>query len=253
MVSICMISYNGERFIQAQLESIISQIGENDEVIISDNGSTDRTLEIIRAIGDNRIRILNFPKRREGRNSFQSKMFNIAKNMENALQAAKGDIIFFSDQDDVWLPERYKKLTSLLKDADLVYSDAIVTDENLQVISPSYFSIKSPSRTLAGAIIRTPFLGCGMAFRRSVLDISLPLPSKPVMHDIWIAIKAIMKGRIAFCNEPTLLYRRHNENSSTLLSSKNPLFLKLKIRYWIVSALLKKRNFIHRSSQINIY
>lgn len=248
-----MISYNGERFIQAQLESIISQIGENDEIIISDNGSTDRTLEIIQAIGDNRIRILNFPQQREDRNSFQSKMLNIAKNMENALQAAKGDIIFFSDQDDVWLPERYKKLTSLLEDADLVYSDAIVTDENLQVISPSYFSIKSPSRTLAGAIIRTPFLGCGMAFRRSFLDISLPLPSKPVMHDIWIAINAIMKGRIVFCNEPTLLYRRHNENSSTLLSSKNPLLLKLKIRYWIVSALLKKRNFIHGSSQINIY
>lgn len=253
MVSICMISYNGERFIQAQLESIISQIGENDEIIISDNGSTDRTLEIIQAIGDNRIRILNFPQQREDRNSFQSKMLNIAKNMENALQAAKGDIIFFSDQDDVWLPERYKKLTSLLEDADLVYSDAIVTDENLLVISPSYFSIKSPSRTLAGAIIRTPFLGCGMAFRRSVLDISLPLPSKPVMHDIWIAINAIMKGRIAFCNEPTLLYRRHNENSSTLLCSKNPLLLKLKIRYWIVSALLKKRNFIHGSSQNNIY
>ena len=93
MISVCMATYNGEKYIRQQICSIISQIGEGDEVIISDDGSTDSTLDTIRSMADSRIRIVKGPCRRSP-----------TLNFENALSHAQGDYIFLADQDDVWLP-----------------------------------------------------------------------------------------------------------------------------------------------------
>lgn len=95
MISVCMATYNGEEYIKEQLESILCQLGEMDEIIISDDGSTDNTLNIIESYNDSRIKIhIN-----TGKHGF-------VYNFENALQKAKGEYIFLSDQDDIWLPEK---------------------------------------------------------------------------------------------------------------------------------------------------
>src|SRR3954452_14743734 len=90
-LSVALATYNGERFIAEQLKSIITQLDENSEVIISDNGSTDRTIEIITSFNDKRIVLLHCSQR------------GLISNFENALNKVSGDIIFLSDQDDIWL------------------------------------------------------------------------------------------------------------------------------------------------------
>ncbi|MDE5758415.1 MAG: glycosyltransferase, partial [Allobaculum sp.] len=92
MISVCIATYNGERYIETQIRSILDQLNEDDEIIISDDSSTDRTLDIIRSLNDSRIKLF-------AGNKFHSRTFNF----ENALKQATGDFIFLSDQDDIWL------------------------------------------------------------------------------------------------------------------------------------------------------
>ncbi|MCD8291094.1 MAG: glycosyltransferase, partial [Prevotella sp.] len=94
-VSVCIATYNGEKYIEEQIRSILSQLSDNDEVIISDDGSHDQTLSLIQSIGDKRIKIFQ----NEGRHGFKY-------NFENTLKKVQGDYIFLCDQDDVWLPNK---------------------------------------------------------------------------------------------------------------------------------------------------
>ena len=92
MISVCIATYNGEKYIKEQLDSIIPQLGHEDEIVISDDGSSDSTLDIINSINDERIRITV----NQGKHGVNS-------NFNNALLHAKGDFIFLADQDDIWL------------------------------------------------------------------------------------------------------------------------------------------------------
>ena len=94
MISVCMATHNGERFIREQIVSILRQLGPMDEVVVSDDSSTDGTTQVLRSLSDGRIRILHHQPRR------------ITDNFENALKSAKGDYIYLADQDDIWVDGR---------------------------------------------------------------------------------------------------------------------------------------------------
>jgi len=127
-VSVCIATYNGEKYIKEQLTSILIQLEDTDEIIISDDSSTDQTVEIIKSLDDKRISIFEHQ-------IFKSHVYNF----ENALKHAKGDYIFLADQDDIWLPGKINKTLSLLQNNDLVLSDAIVVDENENILFESFF------------------------------------------------------------------------------------------------------------------
>ena len=127
MISVCMATYNGGHYIREQLDSILMQLGEGDEIIISDDSSTDDTLEIIASYADNRIKI--FPGQH-----FHSPVFNF----ENALKQAKGDYVFLSDQDDVWKLDKVQVMLEELKRFALVVSDCMVVDKEGGVIQDSF-------------------------------------------------------------------------------------------------------------------
>ena len=129
MNTVCVATYNGEAYIEQQLRSILAQIAPDDEVIVSDDGSTDKTLKIVDFIGEKRIRIRH------------SKAHSFRDNFAEMLQEAKGDIIFLSDQDDVWLPGKYERCIEELKTADLVCTNSQMTDAQLNVIEPNFFRI----------------------------------------------------------------------------------------------------------------
>jgi glycosyltransferase involved in cell wall biosynthesis len=126
-ISVCIATYNGEKYIRQQLGSILCQIGESDEIIISDDSSSDRTVEIIKTFDDKRIRLLE-------NNRFHSPAYNF----ENALEKATGDIIFLSDQADIWL----EVMVGLLQQYDLVVSDCIIINENEDILQESFFKIR---------------------------------------------------------------------------------------------------------------
>ncbi|MDR0558587.1 MAG: glycosyltransferase family 2 protein [Prevotellaceae bacterium] len=226
MISVCLAAYNGEKYIKEQLDSILCQLSTNDEVIVSDDGSTDNTLSIIAAYNDSRIKIFH--------NEIKK---GIIGNFENALNQAQGDYIILSDHDDVWLPHKVEKCLSVLQHAVLVFSNVIVVDENLNKIRLIYE--KENRNGFIRNIIKNNFIGATIAFNKSLLYKILPIPSCIHMHDHWIGLIAELTGTVVYISEPLILYRRHSDNASlTGEKSKYNFYMKLKIRINIVRALL---------------
>lgn len=237
MISVCIATYNGGKYIKAQLESILPQIGAEDEIIISDDGSTDDTLDIINRINDHRIKVLRHKP-------YTKTSFPLDKpthNFENALRAAKGDFIFLSDQDDIWLENKVTACLNGLQTADLVVSDCKVTDSKLNIIYDSYFSYIKVRQGVLPNIIRATYLGCCMAFRKEVLDKALPFPQTCVGHDLWIGLIADQYFKSSLLKTPLILYRKH-ELSMTPSGKKSSysLFFKIRYRLYIVFYLLRK-------------
>jgi glycosyltransferase involved in cell wall biosynthesis len=232
MVSVCMASYNGARYIKAQIDSILIQLDSCDELIISDDSSTDSTCDVIKAIRDSRIRLLD-------KNLYK----NPVQNFENALKESKGDIIFLCDQDDIWLENKVKIFSEHLKTHDLVTSDCKIVDAHLNVISESYLeTVAGKTGLIRNLFLRTsPYIGCCMAFNKKVLKKSLPFPKKIKNHDYWIAMVAECYFKPTIVYKPLVLYRRHAQNvSSTGAKSLNSALQKFIKRKIIVTELIKR-------------
>ncbi|RRQ45335.1 glycosyltransferase family 2 protein [Chryseobacterium sp. SC28] len=246
MISVCMTTYNGEKHIKEQLDSILNQLSPDDEVIISDDGSTDDTVNIINSYSDSRIILYHHKKKHQKFNFGYT-----AKNFENALNKSKGDIIFLADQDDVWLPNKVQQQTAALQKADLVLSDCTIVDESLNTIIPSKFKLEKIKTGFWRNIYKPGYLGCCMAFRRDLLKDILPIPEN-VPHDLWIGLISNNKGKVELLNIPTVLYRRHDNNvsatsplfvekQSDLPKNNNTLYFKLLYRFFILKEYLFSR------------
>lgn len=231
MVSVCLASYNGEKYIKSQIESILFQLGDFDEIIVSDDSSTDRTLDIIRSLNDKRIKI--FPDQK-----FHSPIYNF----ENAIKQATGDYIFLSDQDDIWLDNKVEICLNELETYDLVVSDCRVVDKQLNVIYPSFHKIHNSKGGFLNNLYRNSYMGCCIAFRRSVLDYVLPFPKKlSVYHEGWICSLVDIKGKLYFLPTPLILYRRTEENlSQTSEKSTFSFMYQLYIRLHLLLNVLKR-------------
>lgn len=230
-ISVCMATYNGEKYIEEQLRSILSQLGENDEVIISDDSSTDNTVNIIKSFNDKRIKIFDHQK-------FRSPILNF----ENALKHATGDIIVLADQDDIWKPHKIETIKKYLQDYDLVVSDADIIDEFGNIIAFSFFKINNSKKGLMRNLIKNSYMGCTMAFNRKILEKALPFPRDIPMHDWWIGLIAEMYGKTYFIEDKLISYRRHGANTSpTGEKSKYSLSDKILFRVKILKNLLKHR------------
>lgn len=228
MISVCIATYNGEQFLREQLLSILPQLSEADEVIVSDDNSTDQTIQVIAEINDPRIQVYHH----EPYTDHNFILDKSTHNFENALRHANGDIIYLSDQDDVWMPNKVAIINQALQDADLVVHDAKVTNEELQPIHPSYFTLRKTRRGVWTNVIRSSYLGCCMAFKRKVLEVALPFPPTGVGHDLWLGIVADKYFRTCLIPTPLLLYRKHHA-SQTFCGVQNTNSLRYKIRYRI--------------------
>lgn len=227
-ISVALAAYKGEQYISEQIDSILSQLGENDELIISDDYPAGKTREIILGYQseDKRIRYI------EGEGK------GVVRNFENALNACSGDVVFLSDQDDVWMPDKVRLVMKAFSDgADLVLHDASVTDSDLNITEPSYFAVHGSNASFSGNLARNTFVGCCMAFRKEVLHECLPFPEALPMHDWWIALVAMKKKRnVVLLSQPLIKWRRH---SSTVTGQKTSLLQKITWRVRILLPLLK--------------
>lgn len=242
-----MPTYNGERYIREQLESILSQLDAQDEVILSDDRSTDRTLAVVSSLNDRRIKVYIHPETSNPFKGSYRKIYTVYKNVEYALSKAAGDYIFLADQDDVWLPNKVDRVTKEFElGAEVVLHNNQVVDMQGNVLVPSYFSWSKPSRSTVRFIVRCFYQGASMAFNRRIKELSLPFPDKwPVSHDHWIAAVGWTHGKnISFIHEPLLLYRRHGQNVSySSEHSSNSLYFKISYRFNLLALFLvsKKR------------
>lgn len=231
MISVCLATYNGEAYIKEQIESILIQLSKEDELIISDDGSTDSTLKIIDAIDDERIKLIK-----------NKKAHGINSNIENAIKNSSGDIIFLSDQDDIWLPGKIGICIDALKSYDLIIHDATVVDSNLNIITDSLFKYLNIKSGFINNILKNGFTGCCMAFHSNLKDIILPIPTKKnFYHDQWIGLIACKNYSVKFVPDRLILFRRHNSNHSSAVSkSKNNFLTKLSYRISLIYEILKR-------------
>ncbi|MDY2692887.1 MAG: glycosyltransferase family 2 protein [Prevotella sp.] len=234
MISVCIATYQGEKYIHEQLASILCQLADGDEIIVSDDGSTDRTLNIIRQMADHRIKIVEGPHRHSP-----------TLNFERALQEARGEYIFLADQDDVWKPDKVQVCMQWLKHYSCVVSDAEVTDHQLRLLHPSLYALMGvrPGR-LYNTVWKNGYTGCCMAFRRNVLEASLPFPQDIPMHDIWIGNVAAYQFNIKFIPDKLIAFRRHEQSTSCNgKGSKYTIWQRVKFRWSVMKHLVNLFTF----------
>lgn len=207
-VSVVLASFNGEKYIEEQLTTIVNQTVVPHEVIVSDDGSTDQTKNIL----------ANFVSRYPFINCVENEgPRGISANFNNALFRASGDVIFLSDQDDLWYPDKIELMLAELNKKPstmLLLSDAHIfrkeVDKNFQT-KLQYFE-KRGTRYFC--------TGCCMAIRREFLDIAIPIPTTVPMHDVWLNELGERLGLKSVMPVPLMKYRRHGDNYSDHASSK---------------------------------
>lgn len=208
-ISVCMAAYNGGKYIADQIRSILAELRESDELVIVNDGSVDDTLTIIREFcaSDSRVKVWTNDSNEGLLSSFQT-----------ALRHCNGDILFLSDQDDLWLEGKVRLVLDIFeraRDVTLVLSDARIIDANGNMISESFFRQRGKFRGgIVATLLKNKYLGCAIAFRRSMLDAILPLPNDIPMHDIWIGLVNAFYGKSYFIDRPLIAYRRHGGNVS---------------------------------------
>lgn len=235
-ISVAMATYNGERFLEAQLRSILSQLDRLDEMVIVDDGSSDRTRHIIAGFGDPRIRLLT-NDRNEG----------VLRSFERALRATTGEVVFLADQDDLWLPGKRDTLVEALRGDDrntIALSDAQVIDAEGRIVAPSFMALRGGFRSgLLATLIKNRYLGCAMAVKRRLLDAALPIPADVPMHDIWLGAINRLVGTTVYIDRPLMQYRRHGANVSP--SERAHLSRMLQWRWRLASNLIQRAVRLH--------
>lgn len=205
-VSVAMATYNGEKYIGEQLTSILEQTRPVDEIIISDDASTDGTLQVIK----------NFMQR-SSKITLISNNANLGlnANFEKAISRCGGHYIAISDQDNIWERERIEKMLAAFKDEVLVYSDStIITADGRK---RSRLSEKKKYVFTLGASPKefyfyNAIFGHNVIFRRELLDDLIPIPGEGINYDGWLSFTASSVGKIRYLDESLACFRIHPDN-----------------------------------------
>lgn len=218
MIDILLATYNGEKYLGEQIDSIISQSYDAWRLIIRDDGSSDGTLSVINDY------LVKYPHKitfiKDEINSTGA-----TNNFSVLLTHSDGDYIMFCDHDDIWLPEKIMVTRNKMKALEeqygkdiplLVHTDLKVVDEHLNVLSDSFrkFQNLNPhtAKHLNRIIVQNVVTGCSLMINKKLKDILNPIPEGVIMHDWWIAITACAFGKIGYINESAILYRQHKRN-----------------------------------------
>ncbi len=207
-VSVAMATYNGEKYIKEQIDSILNNLEKNDELIISDDGSKDNTISIIQEMqkNDSRIKLLEGPKN------------GVKQNFANAIKNCSGEYIFLADQDDIWNDKKVEKVLKVFRNENvtLVIHNCEIVNENLEKNDKTFFEFRNSGKGIIKNIWKNTYIGCCIAFKGKMKDKILPIPNDIEMHDQWIGIINEKYGKSYFLDECLIKYRRHSNNVSQM-------------------------------------
>lgn len=243
-VSVCMATYNGEKYVREQIESILPQLGPHDELVIVDDASRDGTVAIIRALDDPRI-VIHESSQNQG----------YVRAFEQAIAAARGEVIFLSDQDDIWRPGRVDRMVAALSDSLLVVTNFAAFGGALTPVQSRRLRGTTPRRWLANIFwvwtgLR-PYYGCCMAFRRELVDQLLPFPSYVTeTHDQWVGYVGNANRGVVHLAEDTIDRRVHGSNASA--RGNRPVRVVLGARRTMALAAVEAMRRVRRSGRIRV-
>lgn len=213
-IDVLMATYNGEKYLKEQIDSILNQTYSNIRLIVSDDCSTDGTRDLLKEYEKNNDKIKVY---------YQEKNLGYVKNFEFLLKKVENEIYMMSDQDDVWLPTKIEHTYKRLKEtnADLVFTDLEIVDENLNTLYPSFNDYMKLTRKIKKTINSKELVylyncvtGCTLMAKKEKIKEVLPIPtnSNHIFHDHWIALVTSMSGKIEYLPEKTIKYRQHENN-----------------------------------------
>ena len=206
LVSIAMATYNGEKYLKEQLDSIFSQTYKNIEVIVCDDCSNDMTKDILE----------EYKQKFDLQYHINKSNLGFLKNFEKVSQLCKGDYIAFSDQDDIWLPEKIETLLNEIGENSLICSDAQLIDENNNLISNSFkknTNLFVPKENIFECLVFSNFItGCTCLIKKEFLHSCLPIPETFKFHDWWMGIIAVNNGGLKYLDKQLIQYRQHSNN-----------------------------------------
>ena len=275
--SVALCSYNGEKYIHQQIDSILSQTHKPSEIVVCDDGSTDRTPEILAEYQKQYPEIFRI--------HFNEINLRSVKNFEKAISLCSKKIIFLSDQDDIWAENKAEKIVSFLDnhpEIDVVATNGFCIDENGAVHekyslwdAPVFLREKGKNIDYFEIILHCNIAtGASMAFRAALKPEIMPFPVlKDYHHDEWIAVNTARKGRFAFLNDKLFYYRTHQEQQvggvffdkteegkAKLMKSFNlepnnfseyKKLLKRLLRFYEINVIIEDKNQGHPSSNIS--
>jgi len=221
MIDILMATYNGEKYIRQQLDSILQQDYDNWNLIIRDDCSSDNTVQIIEEYQSKFPQKIKLIHAEAPSGSAQNNFFAL-------LPYSQSEYMMFADQDDVWLLNKISLTLSKMEQMEqlygkstplLVYTDLAIVDEDLTVINPSRYKMHdiNPERNHLNHLIAQGIVyGCTLMVNRALLNFVEEKPSVDVMHDTWLSLLAASFGAIDYIDEALVMYRRHGGNASSL-------------------------------------
>ncbi len=201
MISVAMAVYNGEKYISEQIDSILKQLEDKDELVISVNPSTDRTEEIIKQYSaqDSRIKV------------HLCNMRGVLHNFENAITKTTNDIIMLSDQDDIWADRKIQTVKELFIDKSIsgVCHGCQFIDSYGKLLKQQPAETGPHTISTLEILKKNPVQGSTLAFRSDMKKYILPFPSSIPMHDSWIGLMICKHGKLLYIPDQLLLYRQH--------------------------------------------
>lgn len=235
-----MATYNGGKYIHTQLASILGQLSEDDEVVISDDGSTDNTLDIINSFRDKRIKVVHHERDLSLKDKKASSFYFTSYNFENAIRHATGDIVYLADQDDVWHDNRIAATIGLFDKYDIVCCNFSVIDKDNNIVELRHLKANPIRENLLLNVWKIPFKGCCMGIRMKALKQALPFPKACINHDTWIGCLLMHKGhKVKFVEKPLVDYRIHGSSVSPGIGkSHNRWWFKVAYRLRIIYQVL---------------
>lgn len=247
-ISVCLATYNGEKYLREQLNSILFQLNYSDEIVIVDDCSSDSTVDVIKSYSDERILLY-----------INNKNSGVVKSFEKAISLSSGDFIFLSDQDDIWTDKRLEiMLNSLISSKSILLTSNIASiDAFGNIGNECYTNIKSidSKKYLKNILLiyrpAASYFGCAMAFSSQLKQIILPFPNCVECHDLWIALAGNCLRSNIHIDDITLLHRLHGENNSLLRRS---FFKKIlaRIKETILIIILLSRIYVKKQIKYKV-
>ena len=249
LVAVLLSTYNGEKYLKEQLDSLLFQTYQNFEIIVRDDGSADDTLVILSQYKN--IKVLKSNKNIGVKKSFSSLLEYAQKNTQNMY-------FMFCDQDDVWEKDKIANTLARMQALEndfgiiplLVHTDLEVVDDNLHRINTSFMKYQNldvEKNNFNDLLLQNTITGCTAMINRSLASLVLPISSKCIMHDWWIGLVASKFGMIVYIDVPTIKYRQHTNNSiGTKGFTLNYLLDKSKDTSLIAKNISQAKSFLQR-------